>query len=115
MSNSTTIFSHVLVTNNEDFSQWRLVVNEFRGVQYFQIRRYFLSFEGTWEPTKEGFSVPLSLAFTYNLIVGLSVLMSESEIDSLGPDMVQLLKNNKEVMKSELLNLVYEIVEDEQE
>lgn len=114
-NDSKLLFSHILTTNFDDFSQWRLVVNEFRGVQYFQIRKYFLSFEGTWEPTKDGFSVPLSLMFTYNLMVGLAELLSESEVDSLGEEVVQLIKNNKELMKTELITLLGELNEEEQD
>jgi hypothetical protein len=109
MSKNNDIISHVLANNIDDFTQWRMTVNEFRGVQYFHIRKYYLSFEGTWEPTKDGFSVPLSLAFTYNLIIGLSNLLSKSEVDSLDSEVVQLIKNHKEVMKSELINLIYEM------
>lgn len=107
-----TIFYHVLQEDPNDFTQWRLSVNEFRGVTYLSIRKYYLSFEGTMEPTKDGFSVPLSLAFTYNLIVGLGDLLSKSEVDSLDQYVVELIKNHKEIMKKELINLLDEL-EDE--
>jgi hypothetical protein len=115
MADSTNIYTHALITNPDDLSQWRMTVNEFRGVQYFHIRKYYLSFEGTWEPTKEGFSVPLSLSFTYNLIVGLSDLLSKSEVDNLGSEVVQLIKNHKEVLRHELINLLHELDEDDEE
>ena len=76
---SEIIYSKVLKENEAEFSQWRLTVSEFREVQYLNIREYFLDFEGEWQPTKKGISVPLELVFTSRLFEGLKELVSEGE------------------------------------
>ena len=81
MSDSNVLFSRTIKENLDTFSQWRVTINEFRGVQYFGIREYFLSFDGTWEPTKNGISVPLELVFTAELHKALAEIISQSETD----------------------------------
>jgi hypothetical protein len=73
------VISHILKENLQEFSQWRLTVNEFKGEQYFSIREYFLDFEGEWKPTKKGMTVPLELVFTLNLFNGLKRILAEAE------------------------------------
>ena len=78
MLSSEVIYSRVLKESIDAFSQWRLTITEFRGVQYLNIREYFLSCEGTWEPTKSGISVPLELVFTNELLLGLKEILSDA-------------------------------------
>lgn len=70
-------FSFLLKEDLDTFSRWMLTVTEFRGVQYLNIREYFLDFEAEWVPTKKGISVPLELAFTSNLLEGLTVMLKD--------------------------------------
>ncbi len=53
------IFSRTISYDPVKEIQTRVTINEFRGIQYLHIRRYFLDFEGEWVPTKEGISMPL--------------------------------------------------------
>lgn len=76
---SEIIYTRTLKENLSEFSQWRLTVSEFREVQYLNIREYFMDFEGEWQPTKKGVSIPLELEFTRNLFNGLKDLVSEGE------------------------------------
>lgn len=78
MDNSEILFSKIIKDTNA-FSQWRVTVSDFRGVQYLNIREYFLDFEGEWLPTKKGISVALELEFTKNLFDAISQLLSEAE------------------------------------
>ena len=55
---SNDLFSRTIAYNPDKEIQLRLTVNEFRGVQYLHIRKYFLDFEGEWVPTKDGISMP---------------------------------------------------------
>ena len=76
---SEIIYTRTLKENLGEFSQWRLTVSEFRGEQYLNIREYFMDFDGEWQPTKKGISIPLELGFTRNLFDGLKDLVSEGE------------------------------------
>lgn len=65
-------------------SQLRLVVSEFKGVQYLHLRRYFLSYDEGFVPTKEGASMPATIAGIYALLDGLVEICSHEEsIDSI--------------------------------
>jgi hypothetical protein len=89
------IFSKILHEDNEKCFQWRVTVSEFRGVQYFGVRKYFLSFEGTWEPTKEGATIPLTIDGTLRLFLAISDLLSEAEISLVDSSLQQIIKEYK--------------------
>lgn len=59
--------------------QIKLVVNEYREVTYIQLRKYFLSYEGEWVPSREGVSVPASTENIYALLDGLFDICSIAE------------------------------------
>lgn len=73
------LFSRTIYYNPEKEIQVRVTINEFRNVQYFHIRRYFLDFEGEWVPTKDGISMPLEISSTLALFLAVSELISEAE------------------------------------
>jgi hypothetical protein len=72
-------FSRLVEENLEKGFQVRLVVNEFREVLYLQLRKYFLSYEGDWVPSREGISIPASLENIYLLLDGLLEICAEAE------------------------------------
>jgi hypothetical protein len=72
-------FSRLIEENLEKGFQVRLVVNEFREVLYLQLRKYFLSYEGDWVPSREGISIPASLENIYLLLDGLLEICAEAE------------------------------------
>lgn len=59
--------------------QVRLVVNIFRDVTYVQLRKYFLSYEGEWIPSKEGISIPVSVENLTALLDGLIEICTKGE------------------------------------
>ena len=64
--------------------QYRLTLSEFRDTEYLHLRKYFLSYEGEFIPTKEGASIPCSIQNVFQLLDGLIDLCSRSEsIDSI--------------------------------
>lgn len=103
MTDSINLFSYTISENLQEFSQWRLTVNTFREKDYLSIRKYFLTYEGTWEPTKEGISVELNLVFTHNLLLGLSTLVSEAEADLADPKVVAALAISKQQYCEEII------------
>lgn len=73
------LYEKLIYENLEKGFQYRLTVSEFREVEYIHIRKYFLSYEGEWIPTKEGASVPASIQNVYQLLDGLLEICSKAE------------------------------------
>ncbi len=93
MSDDAPLYEKVLSENLEKGSQLRLVVSEFRGVQYLHIRKYFLDYEGSWIPTKEGATMPATIGSIYALLDGLIEICSKEEsISSINEHFAEKLK-----------------------
>ena len=73
------LYEKILFENLDKGFQQRLVVNEFREVQYLHIRKYFLTYEGEWQASKEGASIPASIENIYALLDGLIDICSKEE------------------------------------
>ena len=56
-----------------------LVVNEFRDKEYLHLRKYFLSFDEGYVPSKEGISVELTISNSYAILEGMIELCSKLE------------------------------------
>ena len=72
-------YSKVIEENMEKGFQVRLVINEFKDTIYFQLRKYFLSYEGDWVPSREGVSIPASTDNIYAILDGLFDICSKAE------------------------------------
>lgn len=72
-------YSKVIEENMEKGFQVRLVINDFRDTAYFQLRKYFLSYEGEWVPSREGVSIPASTENIYAILDGLFEICSKAE------------------------------------
>jgi len=84
MASSELLYEKLIYENEEKGFQYKLTVTEFREVQYLHVRKYFLSYEGEWLPTKEGASIPATIQNTYALLDGLMEICSNEEsIDSM--------------------------------
>lgn len=76
---SNILYEKLIEENCERGYQVRLVVNDFRGVTYIQLRKYFLSYEGDWIPSRDGVSIPASIENMYGLIDGLLDICAKAE------------------------------------
>lgn len=76
---SNILYDKLVEENMEKGYQIRLVVNEFREVIYIQLRKYFLSYEGDWVPSREGVSIPASTENIYAMLDGLFDICSKAE------------------------------------
>jgi len=85
MSDSEVLYEKIVHENMEKAFQLRAVVNVFREVEYLHIRKYFLSFEGEWTPSKEGVSMPMSIPNVFNLLDALVEICAKAE----GVDTIQ--------------------------
>ena len=72
-------YNKLIEENMEKGFQVRLVVNEFRDTQYIQLRKYFLTYEGDWQASREGISIPASTENIYSLLDGLFDICSKAE------------------------------------
>lgn len=78
------MYEKIVFENEEKGFQYRLTISEFRGVEYLHIRKYFLSYEGEYVPTKEGATIPATIQNTFALLDGLIEICSQSEgVDSI--------------------------------
>lgn len=59
--------------------QFRLAISEFRGELYLSVREWYMSFEGDFKPTTNGFTIPYNLHSTSALYNGLTAILSRAE------------------------------------
>ena len=72
-------YEKLIYENTEKFYQLRLTVSEFRDKYYVNIRKYFLSYESEWVPSKEGVSMEASMGNISALLEGLLEITSQEE------------------------------------
>ena len=100
MADSETLYEKLLFENEEKGFQYRLTVSEFRDVQYLHVRKYFLSYEGEWVPTKEGAAMPATIQNTFALLDGLIEICSKEEsIDAIAEHFEQKIADLKNAAK----------------
>ena len=77
MTDKLPLYSKII--HETETNQWRVTVSEFRGTEYLNIRKYFLSFEEEWIPLKEGVNFELTFANMNSLLVALVEIISLAE------------------------------------
>ncbi len=81
---SDALYEKIISENEAKGEQYRLVVSEFREVQYIHIRKYFLTYEGEWIPSKEGATIPATIQSIFALLQGLLDICSyEESVDAI--------------------------------
>ena len=83
MSDSAVLYEKLIYENEAKFYQLRLTVSEFRGIQYVNVRKYFLTYEGDYQASKEGISMEASISNVHSLLEGLIELCSKEEAKDL--------------------------------
>ena len=90
-------FSRIVHVSEEGDYQVRLTVNSFRGKEYLHFRKYYLDFEGEWQPSKEGISMPLGLSKSREmfsaLVEILSLTANKTEVYNHFSDLIENLYN----------------------
>ena len=95
---SQTLYDKVLFENEEKGMQLRLVLNEFRDIEYLHIRKYYLSFDEGHLPTKEGISMPASIQNVFALLDGLiEICAQEESLDSISTHFAQKISDLKNI------------------
>ena len=76
---SNILYERLIEENLEKGFQIKLVVNDFREVTYIQLRKYFLTYEGDWQASREGISIPASIENIHSLLYGLLDICAKAE------------------------------------
>jgi hypothetical protein len=76
---SNILYERLIEENLEKGFQVKLVLNDFRDTTYIQLRKYFLTYEGAWQASREGVSIPASIENIYALLDGLLEICSDAE------------------------------------
>ena len=87
------LYSKTIEENMDKGFQVRLAVNDFRDTTYIQLRKFFLSYEGEWVPSREGVSIPASTENIYALLDGLFEICSVAEGEEIIAHYAQRLKS----------------------
>ena len=72
-------YSRIIHEKENGEEQIRLVVNSFRNKEYLHFRKYYLDFEGEWQPSREGISMPLDLTNSREMFSALVEILSLTE------------------------------------
>ena len=72
-------YEKLIYENTDKVYQLRLTVSEFGDKYYVNIRKYFLSYESEWIPSKEGISMEASMGNISALLEGLLEIVSQEE------------------------------------
>jgi hypothetical protein len=83
MSEGPVLYEKLIYDNQDKFYQLRLVANEFKGRQYVHIRKYFQTYEGDYQASREGVSMEASISNILSLLDGLLELVSKEEATEL--------------------------------
>lgn len=73
------LISCILFENLEKGIQYRLAVTEFRGVNYLTVREWYITYDGDFAPTRNGFNVPYTLHTAGRFFHALKTLLSQAE------------------------------------
>ena len=72
-------FEKLIYENLDKFYQLRLTVSEFREKYYVSIRKYFQTYEGDFQASKEGVSMEASINNIASLLEGLLEIVAKEE------------------------------------
>jgi hypothetical protein len=76
---SDEIYSRLIHFDEAKNIQVRFGVNEFRGVEYLFLRKYYQDMDEEWRPSNEGVNMPLDLNNSRELLAGLVEILSLAE------------------------------------
>lgn len=73
------LYEKLISQNDVKNYQVKLVVSRFRDIIYLSIRKYFLSFDEGYVPSKEGISMEFEMASSFALLQGMLEICSDAE------------------------------------
>ena len=91
---SDEVYSRIVYFDEVKDIQVRLGINEFRGVEYLFLRKYYRDFDGEFKASKEGVNMPLGIENSREMFAGLVEILSLAESKEI------ILENFKELMEA---------------
>lgn len=79
MTEEPVLYEKLIYSNEDKFYQLRLTCTEFRDKYYVNVRKYFQTYEGDFQPSREGVSMEASISNILALLDGLIELVSKEE------------------------------------
>ena len=79
LHNAPEVYERIIHYDTEKEVQVRLTINNFRGVEYLHLRKYYLDFTEEWKPSTEGIAKPLDFNNSRELFSGLVEILSLAE------------------------------------
>ena len=79
LHNAPEVYERIIHYDTEKEVQVRLTINNFRGVEYLHLRKYYLEFSEEWKPSREGIAMPLDFSNSRELFSGLVEILSLAE------------------------------------
>ncbi len=76
---SEEVYSRIVHYDEAKDIQVRLGINEFRGVEYLFLRKYYRDFDGEFKPSNEGVNMPLGIDNSREMFAGLVEILSLAE------------------------------------
>lgn len=76
---SDEIYSKIVYFDEVKDIEVRLGINEFRGVEYLFLRKYYRDFSGEFRPSTEGVNMPLGIENSREMFAGLVEILSLAE------------------------------------
>lgn len=76
---SDEVYSRVVYYDEAKDIQVRIGINEFRGIEYLFLRKYYRDFDGEFKPSKEGVNMPLGIENSREMFAGLVEILSLAE------------------------------------
>ena len=73
------VYSRIIWFDEDKGNQVRLTVNNFRGIEYLHLRKYYLDFNEEWLPSSEGLAMPITMDNSRELFIGLVEILSLAE------------------------------------
>ena len=71
LHNAPEVYERIIHYDTEKEVQVRLTINNFRGIEYLHLRKYYLDFTEEWKPSTEGIAMPLDFNNSRELILSL--------------------------------------------
>lgn len=73
------IYTRIISEDYDKLNQVRLTINEFHGVEYLHLRRYYLDFDEEWKPSTDGIALAIDFDNCRELLRGLAEIVSLAE------------------------------------
>jgi hypothetical protein len=73
------IYERVIHQDDSKYTQIKLTVNTFKGVEYIHLRKYYLDFTEEWLPSSDGIAFPIDFINSKELFIGLIEILSLAE------------------------------------